>query len=153
MTIKNVSKKLDVLAKHTNLDDPEAVKIFVATSNLNKGYKRNLVMAYEHYVKMYGLTWTKPKYHENAKMPKIPQESKIENVMANSPLKLRTAIAMSTDTGLRPVELTRLTLRDVDLHDGKVYPETAKHGSPRPKPEEQNPKPTEQIHSRIQKCK
>jgi integrase len=131
MTIKNVSKKLDVLAKHTNLDDPEAVKTFVATSNLNEGYKRNLIMAYEHYVKMYGLTWTKPKYHENAKMPKIPQEMKIENIMANSPLKLRTAIAMSTDTGLRPVELTRLTLRDVDLQNGRVYPETAKHGSPR----------------------
>jgi integrase len=131
MTIKNVSKKLDVLAKHSNLDDPESVKTYVATSNLNEGYKRNLIMAYEHYVKTYGLTWTKPKYQENAKMPKIPQESKIENIMTNSPLKLRTAIAISTDTGLRPVELMRLTLRDVDLQNGKVYPETAKHGSPR----------------------
>jgi integrase len=88
-------------------------------------------MAYEHYVKTYGLTWTKPKYHENAKMPKIPQEAKINLIMSNAPLKLRTAIAISKDTGLRPVELTRLTFRNLDLQNGAVYPETAKHGSPR----------------------
>jgi len=32
----------------------------------------------------------KPKYHENAKMPKIPQEQKINLFMAKAPLKLRT---------------------------------------------------------------
>jgi len=88
-------------------------------------------MAYEHYVKLYGLTWTKPKYHENAKMPKIPQENKIELIMANASPKLRTAIAISKDTGLRPVELMRITLRNIDLANGAIYPETAKHGSPR----------------------
>jgi integrase len=130
-TIKNVSKKLYALEQHTNLEDPEAVKTFVATAPLSNGYKRNLIMAYEHYVKLYGLTWTKPKYHEKAKMPKIPQERKIELIRANSPLKLRTAIAISKDTGLRPVELMRITLRNLDLTNGAIYPETAKHGSSR----------------------
>jgi len=88
-------------------------------------------MAYEHYVKLHGLTWTKPKYHENAKVPKIPLESKIDLIIANSSLKLGTAIAISKDTGLRPVELMRITLRNLDLQSGAVYPETAKHGSPR----------------------
>ena len=64
-------------------------------------------------------------------MPKIPQENKINLIMANSPLKLRTAIAISKDTGLRPVELMRITLRNLDLANGAIYPETAKHGSPR----------------------
>jgi integrase len=88
-------------------------------------------MAYEHYVKLFKLTWTKPKYHENAKMPKIPQESQIKLIMANSFIKLRAAIGMSKDTGMRPFELMRLTLRNIDLQQGIVYPETAKHGSPR----------------------
>jgi len=130
-TIKNISKCLKVLAKHTDLNDPESVKIFVATYDRNNGYKRNLIMAYEHYVKTFNLTWTKPKYHENAKMPKIPQETKIELIMASSPLKLSTAIAISKDTGLRPVELMRITFRNLDLQNGAIYPETAKHGSPR----------------------
>jgi len=130
-TIKNISKCLYRLTKYTNLDDPEAVKTFVATFDRNEGYKRNLIMAYEHYVKTYGLTWTKPKYHEHPKMPKIPLEAKIDLIIAEAPLKLRTAIAISKDTGLRPVELMRITLRDVDLQNGAIYPETAKHGSPR----------------------
>jgi len=130
-TIKNISKCLYRLAQYTDLDNPDSVLTFVATFDRKQGYKRNLIMAYERYVKLYGLTWTKPKYHENAKMPKIPQETKIELIMANSPLKLRTAIAISKDTGLRPVELMRITLRNLDLANGAIYPETAKHGSPR----------------------
>jgi integrase len=130
-TIRNIRKCLYVLDRNANLSDPEAVKMFVALLERNHGYKRNLIMAYEHYVNLFKLTWTKPKYHENAKMPKIPQESKIELIMANAFVKLRAAIAISKDTGLRPVELVRLTLRNVDLQNGVVYPETAKHGSPR----------------------
>jgi integrase len=130
-TVKNVSKCLYVLEEHANLDNPESVLTFVATFDRNAGYKRNLIMAYEHYVKLYGLTWTKPKYHETAKMPHIPLESKIDAIMANAPLKLGTAIAISKDTGLRPVELMRITLRNLDLQNGAIYPETAKHGSPR----------------------
>jgi len=64
-------------------------------------------------------------------MPKIPLESKIDCIMANASKKLSTAIAMSKDTGLRPIELMNLKLRNIDLQNGAVYPETAKHGSPR----------------------
>ena len=64
-------------------------------------------------------------------MPKIPTEAKIDLIIASASKKLATAISMSKDTGLRPVELMRLKLRDLDLQKGAVYPETAKHGSPR----------------------
>jgi len=64
-------------------------------------------------------------------MPKIPLESKIECIIANASKKLATAIAISKDTGLRPIELMNMKLRNIDLQNGAVYPETAKHGSPR----------------------
>jgi integrase len=64
-------------------------------------------------------------------MPKIPQEAKIDCIMANASKKLATAIAISKDTGLRPIELMNMKLRNIDLQNGAVYPETAKHGSPR----------------------
>jgi len=130
-TIKNINKCLQRLAKSCDLNNPESVLTFVATLDRKNGYKRNLIMAYEHYVKLYGLTWTKPKYRENAKMPKIPLESHIDLIMANSPLKLRTATSISKDTGLRPTELMQTTLRNFNLNQKTVYPETAKHGSAR----------------------
>ena len=130
-TIKNINKCLQRLSKDCDLNNPESVLIFVATLERKNGYKRNLIMAYEHYVNQFDLQWKKPKYHENAKMPKIPQENKIQLIMTSAPLKLRTAIAFSKDTGLRPVELMRITLRNVDLTKKAIYPETAKNGSPR----------------------
>jgi len=130
-TIKNVGKALRVLAKHTDLDNPESVRTYIAITDKKSGYKRALCYAYDHYAKLHGLTWSKPKYYQSAKMPKIPHESKINCIIANASKKLSTAIAMSRDTGLRPVELMNLKLRNIDLQNGAVYPETAKHGSPR----------------------
>ena len=130
-TIKNVNKALKVIAKNCNLDNPEEVTTFLAILDKKNGYKRALCYSYSNYVKVHKLTWNRPNYYQNAKMPKIPLESKIECIMANAPKKLVTAIAISKDTGLRPVELMRLKLKDLDLQKGAVYPETAKHGSPR----------------------
>ena len=130
-TIKNIGKCLKVLERNCNLSKPESVLSFVATANKSQGYKRNLIMAYEHYVKRYNLSWEKPKYRELPKIPKIPPESKIDQIRANSPKKLATAISISKDTGLRPIELMRTKLRDFDLEKGVVYPKTAKHGNPR----------------------
>jgi integrase len=130
-TIRNVSKALERLARSCNLDDPEAVKTFIATLDRKNGYKRQLCYAYNVHVRVHGLTWTKPNYFVASKMPKIPLEAKIDLIIADASKRLRTAILMSKDTGLRPIELMRLRLRDVDLSKGAVYPETAKHGSPR----------------------
>jgi integrase len=130
-TIKNISKALHALEKHCNLDNPEAVRTWIATADKSDGYKRNLCSSYDHYTRQHGLTWKKPKYRERAKMPKIPTEAKINYIIANSTTKLATALSISRDTGLRPVELTRLKLKDIDLTKGAIYPETAKGGSPR----------------------
>ena len=130
-TIKNINKCLQRLSKDCDLNNPENVLTFVATLDRKNGYKRNLIMAYEHYVNQFGLYWKKPKYHENAKMPRIPQENHINQILAKSPLKLRTALSLSKDTGLRPVEAMRLRLRNIDLAMKAVYPETVKGGSPR----------------------
>ena len=131
-TIKNVRKRLQALRKQVaDLDDPEQVKTYIATADLTNGYKRALCYAYNKYVQVNGLTWDKPKYYQTAKMRKIPHDNKIECIIANASKKLATAIAISKDTGLRPVELMKLKLRDVDLSKGAIYPETAKHGNPR----------------------
>jgi len=130
-TIQNYRRALNTLAKYCNLNKPETVKSFLATLEGTHGYKKQLVFAYDKYVKTYGLTWERPKYIPRRKMPRIPQEEKINYIIANASPKLRTAISISKDTGLRPIELMRLKLKDVDLDKRAVYPETAKHGSPR----------------------
>jgi integrase len=130
-TIKNISKALTVLARSCDLDNPEQVKTFIATLDRKNGYKKQLSYSYDCYAKFHGLKWQRPKYFVASKLPKIPLESKIDLIIAKAPPKLALAIAMSKDTGLRPVELMNLKLRNIDLTKGAVYPETAKHGSAR----------------------
>ena len=38
---------------------------------------------------------------------------------------------MIRDTGLRPIEVSWLRVKDVDLESGQIYPRAAKHGAAR----------------------
>ncbi len=130
-TIKSVNKSLKYLGKHADLNKPEAVKGFIAQLDKKNGYKRNLTFAYDVFVKVYKLSWDKPSYYVASKLPKIPTAKKIEMLIANASSKLALAISISRDTGMRPIEIMNLTLKDLDLEKRFVYPATAKHGSPR----------------------
>jgi integrase len=130
-TIRFTRKALMLLAEHSNLENPESVRDFICGFDRKEGYKKNLCVAYSNYVKVHGLTWDKPQYFQASKLPKIPLEAKIDVIVANASLKLGTAISISKDTGLRPIEVMNLTLKDIDLNNGVVYPQTAKHGSVR----------------------
>lgn len=55
-------RRLKFLAKNVNLKNAEKVKEFIACQNYTDGYKDNLIDAYSHYCKFYGIQWTKPKY-------------------------------------------------------------------------------------------
>jgi len=130
-TIASVRKALKFLAKHADLDKPETVKGFLAQLDRKNGYKRNLTFAYNVFVKICKLQWEKPNYFAPQKLPKIPTKEKVEMLIANSSTKLALAISISRGTGMRPIEVMHLRLKDIDLGKGYTYPETAKHGSPR----------------------
>ncbi len=122
---------MKAIANHTNIDDPERVKEYVAGLECSEGYKGNLVNAYNHYVRFYGLQWTKPYYDRVDRIAKIPREEDINKIISHAKPKYALAYSILRDTGLRPIELTWLRLKHVDLENGVVYPGTAKHGSAR----------------------
>ena len=60
-TIEGISKRLKMLAKRTDLDNPEGVKSYIANQETwSNAYKECVVNAYVHYVRMYALCWEKP---------------------------------------------------------------------------------------------
>jgi len=122
---------LTFLAQHCSLDVPESVRYFIATLERKEGYKKNLCVAYNHYAQTLGLSWNRPRFFVSNKLPKIPLEAKIDMIVADASLKLGTAVSISKDTGMRPIEVMNLTLKDIDLNNGVAYPQTAKHGSAR----------------------
>ncbi len=96
-----------------------------------ESYKRNLCYAYEHYLKLNGLEWEKPKYYARDKLPRIPEERVLDMLIASAYPSLALKLSMSKETGMRPIELVSLKVKDVDLQKGVIYPATAKHGSAR----------------------
>ena len=130
-TLVPMAKRLQRLAKHVNLRNPEAVKEFIAKQNWSSGYKGNVVNAYEHFCKFYNIPFDKPKYERVDRIHKVPCEEDINKIICHAKLKHALAYSIIRDCGLRPIELEWLRLRDIDLENGLVYPSTAKHGKGR----------------------
>jgi integrase len=72
-----------------------------------------------------------PLYIPNPKQIRIPTTENLNVLIAYAGQSLSLKLMMSKETGLRPVELMNLKVRDVDLEQRTVYPRTAKHGAPR----------------------
>jgi integrase len=130
-TINFARKALNFLAKHTSLSEPEAVKHFIAQLETSNSYKRNLCIAYNKYCKFYKIEWTMPLYLPEAKNIKLPTKEKLLMLIAKARIPTSIKLKLSMETGLRPVELCRLRVNDLDLEHRVVNPITAKKGNPR----------------------
>ena len=65
------------------------------------------------------------------RITRVPKEEDINKIISHAKLKSASAYSVMRDTGLRPVELGMLRVKDIDLETGELYPITAKHGSGR----------------------
>ncbi|MDH5374335.1 MAG: site-specific integrase [Candidatus Bathyarchaeota archaeon] len=130
-TINFTRKALSYLSKHADLNEPEQVKQFIANHQVSNGYKKNLCIAYNKYCKYYKIEWEMPLYIPEAKTIRIPTTEKLEMLIARAGSILSIKLTISKETGLRPVELCNLKVKDVDLERKIIYPTTAKRGSGR----------------------
>ena len=130
-TLVSLLKRLKYLAKNVDLSQPEKVKQFIASKSCSDGYKDNLIDAYSHYCKLNDIQWIKPKYFRLERITRVPKEQDINKIISHAKLKYAVAYSVMRDTGLRPVELGLLKVKDIDLVTGEVCPITAKHGSGR----------------------
>ena len=131
-TLRAYDSRLRGLARHVNLDNPEAVKAYIAFKNTwTNAFKEGVVRAYNHYVRYNGLSWKKPKYRYSKKLPYIATTEQINKIISNCRKKYALILSILRDTGLRPIELHRLTLRDIDLNKGIITVSSTKDGNPR----------------------
>jgi integrase len=130
-TLVAISRKLRYLEKRVDLSQPEKVKEFIANLQCSEGHKDNLIDIYSHYAKFNGLQWVKPQYVREERVTRVPKEEDINKIISHSILRYAVAYSIIRDTGVRPVELGMLRVKDIDLETGEVYPTTAKHGAGR----------------------
>jgi integrase len=131
-TLFGISKRLEMLELKTDITNPGTVKTFIARQdNWGKAYKESVVNAYNHYVNFNGLKWDKPNYSRDERIPNVPTTEQANLIIGASGKKYSLMFSILRDTGLRPVELTRIPLKNIDLEQGIIHPQTAKNGSGR----------------------
>jgi len=151
-TIKTTGKRLRMMVRHgVNLNDPDAVKEYIAAKESSNGYKEVLCDVYDRYAKYNGLTWRRPRYERDDQPPYVPTEEEVNLLIANSGKKYALALSLLRDTGMRPIELHRSTLAWYDLSRGLVNVETAKHG--RGRTLELKPRTLAMLKEHVGKCK
>jgi len=126
-TIEAVGKRLRHLSEFCLLDNSEFVKGFIAQKDCSPAFKESLAEAYDLYCRANSITWSKPFYERYDRMPKIPSEEKLNMIIANSSKKASLILSMVRDLGTRPIELTWLKVKDIDLQTGIVSITSAKH--------------------------
>jgi len=114
-TIKSITKALMFLARNCNLNQPEQVTSFIAKHNVSNGTKEAYSHACRKYCKYHKIQAEIPFYQPDPKPTRLPAKEKLLIFMTNTSKRLSTKITLSMETGLEPIELHNLKVKNIDL--------------------------------------
>jgi integrase/predicted RNA-binding Zn-ribbon protein involved in translation (DUF1610 family) len=117
--------------KGANLMNPESVKEVIAAQKWSEGRKEFAVDAYSSFLKMVGLEWQPPRYKRIQKLPFIPTETEIDQLIAGCSFRTGTFLQLLKETGMRPGEALKLQWIDVDENNNTVRVAPEKGSNPR----------------------
>ncbi len=125
--VKTYLYNLRILKRNqANLHSPENVKSVISRMEVSNRTKKNLVTTYDSFLKFLGGKWQKPKYVYSQKLPFIPLESEIDQLIAGFSKTISTVLQTIKETGARIGEVARIKWQDVDFKRNIVsinYPE------------------------------
>lgn len=132
-TISTYSYALKALMKQgADLTSSDHVKETLARWNCSAPHKHNISAAYTLFLSMQGLKWKPPKCHVTRKLPFIPTETEIDQLIASAGKKTSVFLQTLKETAMRTGECSRLKWENVDLQRKTIIVnETEKHGLPR----------------------
>ena len=104
-TILAHHKVLTRLFKHgANLLNPESVKEIIANENVSDSSKLHYVATYTVFTAWLGLSWKPPKYKPCRKLPFIPTETELDQLIAGCRGKLAVFLQVLKETMIRSGE-------------------------------------------------
>ncbi len=124
-------RRLKLIAKAVNLDNPEKVTEYLANKKGKKSYIESLAIAYSRYANYNHIAWERPKIKRSSQLPYVPTAEEITTLISDAGKKYSLILNILKDTGMRPIEIERTKLKWLDLNRGTINVETAKHGNGR----------------------
>lgn len=115
-----------------NLWDPESIKEIIATQkNWSEARKLAMVHAYNLFARWQGIKWQKPFYKPPYKLPFIPMEREIDDLIAGCNQHIATFLRIGKETGARAGEIFGLKWTDIDLENKTIRVTPEKNSNPR----------------------
>jgi integrase len=112
----NTGALRNLISRGADLFNPETVKeVLAKEQRWGSNRRRNIINAYTLFLKMHGKTWEKPKCQVTRKIPFIPMESEIDELIAGCPATVATFLQLIRETAMRSGEAKRLKWTDVDF--------------------------------------
>ena len=132
-TIRTYAYALKNLVKHNaDLLDPDSVKEALAKSKWSNAHKNGMVAAFTLYLSVHGKTWDPPICKLIRKLPFIPIEKELDDLIAGCGRKTSAFLQTLKETALRRAEACNLTWEDVDFQRKIiVFNNPLKNGNPR----------------------
>lgn len=132
-TIHARTKTLETLVKRgADLLDPDSVKEAIAKQTWGDTTKLNASVAYKRFTEYMGIAYKPPKYRASSRIPFIPLEREVDQLIASTGKKTATFLQLLKETGMRCGEAWRVTWEDANLEARTVsvnHPE--KHSNAR----------------------
>ncbi len=124
-TIQPCIRSLRAIAKRTNLLNPESVKTYLASAQLSENRKEKLTHDLTRFYRYNNIRFEKPNYRRIEKLPFIPLESEVDQLISAVGKKTATFLQLLRETGARPGEAWNLRWIDIDFekHAVNITPE------------------------------
>lgn len=122
-------QRIQQLAKQCNVLDPEAVKEIIAMAEYSATTKAYDVIVYSEFLKWLKIEWDAPIYKRERKIPFIPLESELNELIAATGPKTSTFLRLLKETGMRRGEAERLRWVDFDFERKIVQVNNPEKGS------------------------
>ena len=119
--IKTRTYHLRILMKRgANILDPESVKETIAKLQVKEGTKAQYVATYHIFALQNGSVWDPPDYKQHQKIPFIPTEDEVDQLIAACGKKNSTLLQLLKETAMRIGEAWRLKWTDIDFERNLV---------------------------------
>jgi integrase len=131
-TIERYTRDLETLLKRgAILENQQSVKETIARQNWSNGTKQTVTNAVKLYWKHNGIEATLPKYKPEAKIPFIPTEAELDQLISGCKHRLATFLQVLKETAARYGEAYALKWTDYNTENGTLSITPEKGSAPR----------------------
>ncbi len=114
-----------------DLENPENIKMIISSQQWVEGRKRNFVHAYTNYLRMQNKTWEAPNYESVPKIPFVPLETEVDQLISGCVIRHATFLQFLKETGARRCEAFYLRWDSLDFETREVRITPEKGSNPR----------------------